>query len=338
MSRAKANQSKPISAAQGPRQKFVSVQRYPWIVAAALMAIIVIAPFVAYPIFVMKVMCFALFAVAFNLLIGQVGLLSFGHAIFFGGASYVSAHALKVWGLTPELAVLTGILFGAIAGLAVGWVAIRRSGIYFAMVTLALAQMFYFFCVQFPATGGENGIQAVPRGYLFGLFDLQRTETLYIFVSLVFMLGLAITWRITHSPFGNVLAAIRDNSDRATSLGLDTAKFKLGAFVISAALTGMAGSTKAVVFQVAALTDVSWHMSGEVILMTLVGGIGTFLGPVVGALVIVSLQNYLSGYAISISVITGTIFVACVMIFRRGIVGELQHYMKKRLKRNSWHC
>lgn len=296
-----------------------------YLVIALLVMSVLVAPWVAYPIFVMKVMCFGLFAAAFNLLIGQVGLLSFGHAAFFGGASYVTAYALKSWGLTPELAVLTGTAFAGVAGLLMGLVAIRRQGIYFAMVTLAIAQMFYFFCVQFGATGGENGIQAVPRGYLFGVLDLNQTAVLYGFVAGVFLIGLAIIWRVVNSPFGATLAAIRDNEDRAISLGYRTARYKLGGFVMSAALAGLAGATKAVVFQVAALTDVAWHMSGEVILMTLVGGIGTFFGPVVGALVIVALQNYLAGYAIPISVVTGTIFVACVLVFRRGIIGEILH-------------
>ncbi|GLQ29199.1 branched-chain amino acid ABC transporter permease [Sulfitobacter pacificus] len=290
---------------------------------ALLLMVIIVAPWVAYPIFVMKVMCFGLFAAAFNLLIGQVGLLSFGHAAFFGGASYVTAYTLKTWDLTPELAVLTGTAFAGLSGLVMGWVAIRRQGIYFAMVTLAIAQMFYFFCVQFSATGGENGIQAVPRGNAFSLIDLTQPAALYAFVSSVFVIGLAIIWRVVNSPFGATLAAIRDNEDRAISLGYRTSRYKLGAFVISAALAGLAGATKAVVFQVAALTDVAWHMSGEVILMTLVGGIGTFFGPVVGALVIVALQNYIAGYAIPISVVTGTIFVACVLVFRRGIIGEM---------------
>ncbi|MFN7103431.1 MAG: branched-chain amino acid ABC transporter permease [Pseudorhizobium sp.] len=299
---------------------------------ALLFIAVLVAPWVAYPIFVMKVMCFGLFAAAFNLLIGQVGLLSFGHAAFFGGASYVTAYALKTWDLTPELAVLTGTAFAGLAGLVMGGVAIRRQGIYFAMVTLAIAQMFYFFCVQFGATGGENGIQAVPRGYAFGLLDLTQPAMLYGFVASVFVIGLAIIWRIVNSPFGATLAAIRDNEDRAISLGYRTARYKLGAFVISAALAGLAGGTKAVVFQVAALTDVGWHMSGEVILMTLVGGIGTFFGPLVGALVIVALQNYIAGYAIPISVVTGTIFVACVLVFRRGIIGEILYRISKNRK------
>lgn len=297
--------------------------------AALLLIAVLIAPWVAYPIFVMKVMCFGLFAAAFNLLIGQVGLLSFGHAAFFGGASYVTAYVLKTWDLTPELAVLTGTAFAGLAGLIMGWVAIRRQGIYFAMVTLAIAQMFYFFCVQFPATGGENGIQAVPRGYAFGLLDLSQPAALYAFVASVFVIGLAIIWRIINSPFGATLAAIRDNEDRAISLGFRTARYKLGAFVISATLAGLAGATKAVIFQVAALTDVNWHMSGEVILMTLVGGIGTFFGPVAGALVIVALETYLAGYAIPVSVVTGSIFVVCVLIFRRGIIGEILHLVGK---------
>jgi branched-chain amino acid transport system permease protein len=300
--------------------------------AVLLLAAVLIAPWVAYPIFVMKVMCFGLFAAAFNLLIGQVGLLSFGHAAFFGGASYVSAYALKTWDLTPELAVLAGTAFAGLAGLAMGWVAIRRQGIYFAMVTLAIAQMFYFFCVQFGATGGENGIQAVPRGYAFGVVDLTQPAALYGFVASIFVIGLVIIWRVVNSPFGATLSAIRDNEDRAISLGYRTTRYKLGAFVISAALAGLAGATKAVVFQVAALTDVGWHTSGEVILMTLVGGIGTFFGPVVGALIIVALQNYIAGYAIPISVVTGTIFVACVLVFRRGIVGEILHRSGKNRK------
>ncbi len=301
-------------------------------VALALMiAFFALAPAVIYPLFLMKVMCFALFACAFNLLIGYGGLLSFGHAMFFGGAAYISAHAAKVWGFPPELAVLAAVAAAALLGFAAGLIAIRRQGIYFAMITLALAQMVFFFCLQAPFTGGEDGIQAVPRGRLFGLVDLSQVRNMYVFVFALFLGGFLLIYRVIHSPFGQVLKAIRENESRALSLGYDTDRYKLLAFVLSAALAGLAGGTKALVFQLASLTDVHWTMSGEVVLMTLVGGLGTVFGPVVGALVIVAMANYLAQLGAWVTVVQGAIFVVCVLTFRRGVIGELGHWLKKPL-------
>ena len=298
----------------------------------AMAAIFVLAPLLGvYPVFMMKVMCFALFACAFNLLLGFGGLLSFGHAMFLGGAGYVAAHAAKVWGLTPELAVGLATLCAAALGWVTGLLAIRRQGIYFAMITLALAQMVFFFSLQAPFTGGEDGIQAVPRGRLLGMIELSNPVAMYAFVLAVFLGGFGLIYRIVHSPFGQVLQAIRENEPRAISLGYDADKFKHRAFVLSAALAGMAGATKAIVFQLASLTDVHWSMSGEVVLMTLVGGLGTLFGPVVGAAVIVAMQNYLAELGAWVSVVQGVIFVVCVLLFRRGIVGEIRHLLKKSL-------
>ncbi len=289
-----------------------------------LAVLLAAAPFVLYPVFVMKVLCFALFALAFNLLLGYGGLLSFGHAAFFGMSSYVCAYAAKNWGLTPELAILSGVLVAAVLGLAFGALAIRRQGIYFAMITLALAQMTFFFSLQTPRfTGGEDGIQAVPRGKLFGLVDLSNDLTLYYLVAIIFMAGLLLIYRIIHSPFGQVCKAIRDNEPRAISLGYRANQYKLAVFVLSATLAGLAGATKAIVFQLASLTDVHWSMSGEVVLMTLVGGLGTVFGPIVGALVIVSMQNYLASLGAWVTVVQGVIFVVCVLLFREGIVGVI---------------
>jgi branched-chain amino acid transport system permease protein len=296
-----------------------------------MMTIIVVAPFFTYPLFLMQVMCFALFACAFNLLIGYVGLLSFGHALYFGWASYLSAHAAKEWGLTPELAILTGTAAAAGLGLVAGIIAIRRQGIYFAMITLALAQMMYFFALQAGFTGGEDGIQGVPRGRLFGLFDLSQTMTMYTVVAVIFVGGFLLIHRVVNSPFGEVLKAIRENEARAISLGYKTVRYKLLAFVLSATLAGLAGSTKAIVLQIASLTDVNWPMSGDVVLMTLVGGLGTIFGPVIGALVILTMQYKLAPVGEWVVVIQGSIFVACVLLFRRGIVGEVAHFFRIRL-------
>lgn len=292
---------------------------------------LIVAPFFVYPIFLMQAMCFALFACAFNLLVGYVGLLSFGHALYFGWASYLAAYAAKAWGLPPLLAVLTGTATGAVCGLLAGIITIRRQGIYFAMITLALAQMMYFVALQAPFTGGEDGIQAVPRGYLFGVVDLSSGMAMYIFVLVIFLVGFLFIYRIIHSPFGEVLKAIRENETRAISLGYKTERYKLMAFVLSATLAGLAGSTKAIVVQLASLTDVNWPMSGEVVLMTLVGGLGTIFGPVVGAFAIVSMENFLAGIGRWVPVIQGGIFVACVLLFRRGIVGELAAKLRIRL-------
>jgi branched-chain amino acid transport system permease protein len=297
------------------------------VLAAALIA----APFLVYPVFVMKVLCFALFASAFNLLLGYGGLLSFGHAAYFGMASYVSAHAAKEWGLTPELAILAGTAVAALLGLAIGALAIRRQGIYFAMVTLAFAQMVYFFSLQAGFTGGEDGIQAVPRGRLFGLIDLSADRSLYWLVAAIFMFGMLAIYRIIHSPFGQVLKAIREHEPRAVSLGYRTNHYKMMVFVLSAALAGLAGATKAIVFQLASLTDVYWGMSGEVVLMTLLGGMGTVFGPMVGAAVVVTMQNYLAELGAWVTVIQGVIFVTCVLVFRAGIVGVLGRLLNRPL-------
>ena len=308
-----------------------------WIV---LIVLGLVAPFVVYPVFMMKLLCFALFASAFNLLLGYTGLLSFGHAAFFGGASYVTGHLVKVSSLTPELGVLGGTLFAALLGYLVGSLAIRRQGIYFAMVTLALAQIVYFVALKAPFTGGEDGLQGIPRGNLFGMIDLGQTYAiggnpvalnLYYFVFALFCLGFWIIFRTINSPFGQVLKAIRENEPRAVSLGYKVERFKLMAFVISAALAGMAGSMKSLVFQLASLTDVSWHTSGEVVLMTLLGGVGTVLGPLVGAFTVVTLQSELSSVGSWITVIIGITFVVCVLLFRRGLVGELGRLLKKSL-------
>ena len=284
-----------------------------------------VAPFVAYPTFLMKLLCFALFASAFNLLLGFAGLLSFGHAAFFGGAAYVCAWLVKEAGWSPELGLVAGTLVGGGLGAIFGWVAIRRAGIYFAMITLALAQLVFFLALQLPFTGGEDGMQGVPRGKLFGLVYLSDNTAMYYFVFAVFFAGFALIYRTVHSPFGQVLKAIRENEPRAVSLGYQVERYKLVAFVISAAMAGLAGSMKALVFQLASLTDVHWHMSGEVVLMTLLGGLGTILGPGVGAAVIVALENELADKVGSwVTVIMGSIFVICVLAFRRGIVGELK--------------
>jgi branched-chain amino acid transport system permease protein len=294
-------------------------------------AILAIAPFVAYPVFLMKALCFALFACAFNLLIGYVGLLSFGHALFFGWASYVCAHTAKVWGLSPELAILAGTAAAAGLGLIVGALAIRRQGIYFAMITLALAQMMFFFAVQAPFTHGEDGIQAVPRGKLFGLLNLGEQMIMYFTVLVIFLGCFVLIYRIINSPFGEVLKAIRENEPRAISLGYKTERYKLVAFVLSATFAGVAGATKALVFQLASLTDVDWPMSGEVILMTLVGGLGTLFGPVVGAFFMVTMENYLTTIGQWVFVVQGAIFVVCVLLFRRGIIGELARQLRIKL-------
>ncbi len=308
-----------------------TVLKHQRIAFAVMFLFFAIAPTVIYPVFLMKVMSFALFACAFNLLIGYVGLLSFGHAMFLGMAGYAAAHAAKVWGFTPELAILTGAATAGVLGLVAGLIAIRRQGIYFAMITLALAQMVYFFCVQAPFTHGEDGIQAVPRGSLFGFFDLNNRVAVYTTVFVVFMAGFLLIYRIIHSPFGQVLKAIRENEARATSLGYDTDRYKLIAFVLSATLSGVAGAMNALVFQLAALNAVHWTMSGEVVLMTLVGGLGTVFGPVVGALVVLAMENYLAQLGAWVTIVQGLIFIVCVLTFRRGIVGELAHYLRKPL-------
>ncbi len=289
-----------------------------------LIAIGLLAPFIVYPTFLMKVLCFALFACAFNLLLGFAGLLSFGHAAFFGGAAYVCAWLSKAHGVTPELAILASGGVAALLGLLFGALSIRRTGIYLTMITLALAQLVFFFAVQLPFTGGEDGLQGVPRGKLLGLIDLSDNLAMYFFVFAVFCAGFWLIRRTIDSPFGQVMKAIRENEPRAISLGYDVAQYKLVAFVLSAFLAGVAGGMKSLVFQLASLTDAHWHMSGEVVLMTLLGGLGTLFGPVVGAFTIVALENELADKVGPwVTVIMGVIFVVCVLAFRRGLVGEL---------------
>jgi branched-chain amino acid transport system permease protein len=321
-----ANATETIGASVSPANS-----KSEMIALAVMTVVLVIAPDVVYPLFLMKALCFALFACAFNLLIGYVGLLSFGHALFFGWASYFSAHLLKEVGLTPELAIIVATLGAGALGVVTGLLAIRRQGIYFAMITLALAQMMFFFALQAPFTHGEDGIQGVQRGKLFGLIPLGNEITMYFFVLVVFLAAFLLIYRIIYSPFGEVLKAIRENEPRAISLGYKTERYKLLAFVLSATLAGLAGALKAVVFQLASLTDVHWTMSGEVVLMTLVGGLGTVFGPVVGAFVIVAMQSYLAGFGQWVTVIQGAIFVICVLLFRRGIVGEIANYLRIRL-------
>lgn len=305
-----------------------------YVAFAVMVAFFLVAPFFIYPVFLMKALCFALFAGAFNLLIGYVGLLSFGHAAFLGSAGYAAAHAAKIWGFPPEAAILFGTVVAAVLGLAIGALAIRRQGIYFAMTTLALAQMIYFFCLQAKFTGGEDGIQSVPRGLMFGLLDLRQPMTMYFVVLAIFLGGFLLIYRTIHSPFGQVLKAIRENEPRAVSLGYKTDQYKLIAFVLSTTLSGLAGGTKALVFQLASLTDVHWSMSGEVVLMTLLGGLGTVFGPVAGAFVVIALENYLAQLGAWVTVVQGAIFVACVLTFRRGIVGEFARFFTKPIRLN----
>lgn len=315
-----------------------------------MMALFLVAPWFIYPQFVMQVLCFGLFACAFNLLIGFGGLLSFGHAMFLGMAGYFAAYlaksglnletiklfgneihlGLRMGAVPPAIAVVGAVAGTTLLGVVTGLLAIKRQGIYFAMITLALAQMIYFFCVQAPFTGGEDGIQAVPRGKLFGVWDLANDRLMYYVVLAVFTAGFLLIYRIIHSPFGQVLKAIRENEPRAISIGYRTERYKLAAFVLSAAIAGLAGATKAIVFQNASLTDVQWQMSGEVVLMTLLGGMGTVFGPVVGAAVIIAMQFYLSDLGSWVTIVQGVIFVVCVLAFRRGIVGELEHWLRRR--------
>lgn len=292
---------------------------------AGLLLALLVAPWVGYPVFLMKALCFALFASAFNLLIGFTGLLSFGHAMFFGFAAYVTGHAAKVWGLTPEVAILCGTFSATLIGIVTGWLAVRRQGIYFAMVTLALAQMIYFICVQAPFTYAEDGIQGIPRGQLLGMIGLGDDRVMYYFVLAIFVGAFALIYRIVHSPFGQVLKSIRENEARALSLGYHVDRYKLMAFVLSATLAGLAGSTKTLALGLATLTDVGWQMSGEVVLMTLLGGMGTILGPSVGAIIIVAMQNDSADLGSWVTTIMGATFVICVLVFRRGIVGEIAH-------------
>ncbi|MCE2029047.1 branched-chain amino acid ABC transporter permease [Sessilibacter corallicola] len=298
-----------------------------------LLAIALVAPTIFYPVFLAKILCFALFACAFNLLLGYAGLLSFGHAAFLGTGGYVTGYLMINTGLSPELAIILGMIAGGMLGAIFGKLAVKREGIYFAMVTLALAQLVFFFYLQAPFTNGEDGMQGVPRGAVFGLVDLTNNFAMYYFVLAIFILGYWLINRTVHSPFGQVLKAIRENEDRAISLGYEVNRYKWVAFIISAALASLAGSTKALVFNLASLTDVHWHMSGEVILMTLVGGVGTMLGPILGAGLVVTMQNYLSGGELGnyIHIIMGIVFVVCVLSFRSGIVGQFLKF-----KRNNF--
>src|SRR6202453_1992058 len=293
-----------------------------------MLGLIVVCPFVLYPVFLMRVLCAALFASAFNLVLGYVGLLSFGQAAFFGMGSYVTAWTMKTWHLDASFAIVLGGLTGAVLGLVLGYLAIRRSGIYFAMITLALAQLVYFFCLEAPFTGGEDGIQQVPRGYLFGFIDLSKDMTMYWVVAAVFLGGFLMIHRIIHSPFGQVLKGIRENEPRATSLGYRTDDYKLIAFVLSCGLSGLAGGTKALVFGIATLTDVHYSTSGEVVLTTLLGGLGTVFGPAMGALVVTSMENSLAQFGAWVTVTQGAIFMVCVLAFRRGIIGEVGAFLR----------
>ena len=295
----------------------------------------VLAPFAIYPVFVMNALCWALFAGSFNLLLGYAGLLSFGHAAFFGGAAYVTAWSMKNFGLGPELGILAGTGAAALLGVVFGAVAIRRNGIAFSMVTLALAQLLYFYAVQTPLSGGEDGIQSVPRGALFGLFDLDVQLNLYYLVLAVFLLGTALIHRVVHSPFGWVLSSIRQNEPRAISLGYKTNQYKFVAFVLSAALAGLAGSTQTLVFQLASLTGIHWSISGEVVLITILGGTATLLGPIVGAFLILAMFNYLNAFGSWVTVIQGVVFIVCVLVLRDGIVGELRNWLARRQRTPS---
>lgn len=293
------------------------------ILLVASLALLAVAPLFLYPVFLMKLLCFGLFASALNLVLGYGGMVAFGHATFFGGAAYVTAHALKEWGFGAGSGLLIGIAFALVTGFLMGIIAIRRQGFYFAMTTLALSQMAYFAFFQAPFTHAEDGIQRVPRPDFLGLVSLADNMSLYYFVVAVFLIGMAVIWRVIHSPFGASLTAIRENEPRALSLGYHTNRYKLTVFVISAALSGLAGSLKVLVFQIATLTDVAWQMSGEVILMTLLGGVGTFLGPVIGAALVLTIQNYMASTAVPVTIFIGLAFIICVMLFRKGIVGEI---------------
>lgn len=305
------------------------------VVFVALVAASLVAPMLVYPVFLMKVLCMALFACAFNFLFGFVGLMSFGHAAFLGSAAYITGYSLKTLGLTPELAILAGTGFAGLLGFVIGSIAIKREGLYFSLITLALAQMVYFICVQAPFTNAEDGIQGVPRGHLFGFIDLKNTMAMYYVVLAIFLIGFGVVYRTIHSPFGAVLKAIRENEPRAISLGYNVARYKLLAFVISATIAGLAGATKTVVFQLASLSDVHWSMSGEPVLMSLVGGVGTVMGPLVGAAIIVSMEHYLAEVGSWSTIIMGIIFVLCVLTFRAGVVGTLNDWLAARKARRQ---
>lgn len=300
------------------------------VIFAAMAFLLSIVPWTGiYSLFVLQALCFALVACAFNLLIGYGGLLSFGHAMFLGTAGYCSAHALKIWGLSPELGLAVGTIATGLLSVITGYISIRRQGIYFAMITLALSQLVFFLYLQAPFTHGEDGIQSIPQGFLFSVFDLSKPNVLYYFVVLCFLGGFLLIYRIINSPFGEVLKSIRENEQRAISLGYNTDRYKLLAFILSGTIAGFGGSLKVLVMQNASLTDVHWTMSGEIVLMTLVGGLGTLFGPVVGAFIIVAMQQYLASFGQWVAVIQGAIFVVCVLSFRRGIVGEIAHHFRR---------
>ncbi|MGE8941580.1 branched-chain amino acid ABC transporter permease [Leptospira interrogans] len=307
-----------------------AIQRSLFVVLAALLIAVPFFPQVVYPVFVMKVMCFALFACAFNLLLGHTGIVSFGHAAFFGGAAYITGYTVREMGMTPEIGIVAGVIFAGVLGAAFGALAIRRQGIYLAMITLALAQMVYFTFLQAPFTGAEDGMQPIPRGKLFGLIDLRSDFNLYFFVLASVAGGLWLVYRIVNSPFGEVLRGIREHEPRARSLGYAVNRYKILAFALSAGLSGLAGSLKCLVFQLAALTDVHWHMSGDVILMTLLGGMNSVFGPAIGAALISMLHHYFDALGAWVTIVVGLIFIVCVLVFRRGIVGELNHMLQVR--------
>lgn len=308
---------------QGIRPLFIGL-----FLLAAL--VLLAAPFLAYPVFLMKLLCWALLAASLNLLVGHVGLLSFGHAMFFGSAAYICAHAVKVWSLDPLLAVLAGCASAVLIGLVGGLLAIRRLGIAFSMITLAIAQLVYFIALRAPFTGGEDGIQDVPRGRLLGLLPLDNDLTMYYVVLVAVGFGFWLIYRTVHSPFGHVLAAIRDSEPRAISLGYRVNHYKLTAYVLSASLAGLAGALKALVFQIATLTDVSWTTSGEALLMVIVGGVQTLAGPLVGAIVVVAMQNYFASFAEVVLMLQGLVFIIVVLVFRRGVVGEWKAWRQRR--------
>src|SRR5215813_6347276 len=309
-----------------------SALRDEMIVFAIMAVLLAIVPFTGiYPFFVMQALCFALVACAFNLLVGYGGLLSFGHAMFLGTAGYCSAHALKVWGVPPELGIVIGTASACALGVVTGYISIRRQGIYFSMITLALSQLLYFIYLQAPFTHGEDGIQGIPQGHLLFIFDLSKPTVLYYVVLVGFLAGFLLIFRTINSPFGEVLKSIRENEQRAVSLGYKTDQYKLMAFILSGTIAGFAGALKVFVAQNASLTDVHWSMSGEIVLMTLVGGLGTVFGPVVGAFVIIAMQQYLASFGQWVQVIQGVIFVACVLLFRRGVIGEIAHFLKRSL-------
>lgn len=326
-----SNQNTAIHQGRLPSNTRARMTRHHMVIFALIGLFVVIAPQFLYPVFVMKLLCFALFAMAFNLMLGFGGLLSFGHAAFFGSAAYAAGHAAKVWGWPPELAIAFAVLVAALMGAAFGFLAIKSRGIYFAMITLAFAQMVYFYALQAPITGGEDGMQSIPRNALFGLVDMSEDGPFYWMVVAVFFIGILFMYRVIHSPFGEVLKGIRENEPRMISLGYQVQRYKLMTFVISAGLSGLAGGTKALVFHLASLVDVHWTMSGEVVLMTLIGGMGTIFGPIVGAAVIVAMQNYLANLGSLVLIIQGAVFIVCVLTFREGIVGVIAKWLKTRL-------